>query len=182
MVSFLKSQDTSIALSFMFTACNWQNSQFSSSPLPVYGVLCDGSVFEFFKFKDDKQTLSFTRGCFPGDPRVLRKGLPLSNPSLSPDSFIRNLRPICEIIFDLMLQGFTSSLVAFRDRSMTKSKMNNKPRKSLTKWEEALESAHDACKKCREADKEREDGSVSNANALVQEGMDALACRYGSYD
>jgi len=81
-----------------------------------------------------------------------------------------------------MLQGFTSSFVAFRDRSMTKGNMNNKPRKSLTKWEEALESAHDACNKCREADKEREGGSVSNANALVQEGMDALAYRYGSYD
>jgi hypothetical protein len=60
--------------------------------------------------------------------------------------------------------------------------MNNKPRKKLTKWEEALEFAHNACKKCREADKEREDGSMSNANALVQEGMDALAGRYGSYD
>jgi len=87
----------------LLAACNWRNSHVSPSLIPVFGVLCDGSTFEFFKFQEEGNSCTFFRGCIPGDPQAFRIGLPISNPSLSPTSFLRELRIICETLFDIML-------------------------------------------------------------------------------
>jgi len=132
--------------------CSWTNSRGSPSLVPVFGILCDGAKFEFFKFQEDGNSYTFSRGCIPGDPRAFRIGLPISDPSLNPTLFLKELRIICETIFDIMLQAYVLSLEAFRDRSVERGKKFNPPRKGLTKWEDALKSARSALDKFRRAD------------------------------
>jgi hypothetical protein len=80
------------------------------------------------------------------------------------------------------LQAFASSLEAFRDRSTTKSKKRNGLTTTLTQWEEVFQSAQNASKTCRDADKKHADGIIADTNSIAQEGMDALASRYVSLD
>jgi hypothetical protein len=91
--------------------------------VPVFGILCDGKSFEFFSFDGSTSPPSFTRGCLPGDPPEFRRGLQLSDFTLTgPARFIVELRQICEVIFDLLMSSFVSSLTAFQQRSERKGK------------------------------------------------------------
>jgi hypothetical protein len=90
--------------------------------VPVYGILCDGDVFEFFRFDGSTKPASFHHG---HTALASRLRLPdLTNPEAQ--TFIHALRPICEIIFDLMLKGYISSLEAYRGRSVTNSAKEGK--------------------------------------------------------
>jgi hypothetical protein len=164
-------------LIFTEIACSWKNSHVSPSLVPVFGVLCDGSTFEFFKFQEQGNSYTFSRGCIPGDPQPFQQGLPISNPSINPKLFLKELRIISETLFDIMLQAYTSSLEAFRDRSVERSKKTNVPRKSPTKWEDALQSVCSASDKCRKADESRINGRIKDANSIAQEGFQDLASR-----
>jgi len=75
-----------------------------------------------------------------------------------------------------MLHAFISSLAAFRDRSLAKSK-SNVPRKSGTNREDALQSASNTSEKCHQANESRTKGTVSKASSLTQEGVHALTAR-----
>ena len=147
--------------------------------VPVFGILCDGKSFEFFSFDGSTSPPSFTRGCLPGDPPEFRRGLQLSDFTLTgPARFIAELRQICEVIFDLLMSSFVSSLTAFQQRSERKGMKNQKPRKSLAKWEEALKYAKDASEKFRNAEAMRKGQLVDDANKVAEEAMKALKQRF----
>jgi len=139
-------------------------------------VLCDGTTFEFFKFQEHGNSYTFSRGCIPGDPELFRRGLPISTPS-NPTVFLKELRIVCETLFDIMLQAYILSLEAFRNRSVESSKKLKAPRKSLVKWEGALVLAHSASGKCRRAEESRINGQINEANSISQEGIQDLASR-----
>ena len=159
-------------------ACSWQNSCVSPSLVPIFGVLCDGSTFEFFKFQEQDNSYTFSRGCIPSDPQAFRRGLPISDPSLGPTLFLKGLRIICETLFDIMLQAYIPSLEPFRDRSVERNKKISAPRKSLTNWEDALQSARSASDKCRKADESRINGRIEDANSIAQQGIQDLTARW----
>jgi hypothetical protein len=116
--------------SFESTACDWNNAT-QGYEVPIVGILCDGTSFEFFSF-DGSKSPKFARGCLPGDPKKFRRGLRLADFTLDgPAPFMADLRPICEIIFDLLVGAYISSLTAFRDRSQRRGHRERKPRKSL---------------------------------------------------
>jgi hypothetical protein len=148
--------------------------------VPVYGILCDGSTFEFFLFDGSTKPYSFSRGCLPGDPPIFRNGFRLEDfaKTETPRPFILTLRPICEIIFDLLLRGYISSLNAYRSRSSRKSEKERKPRKSLDKWEEAVKFAEEALKNFQEADAKRHAGLIDESNKITQEALKSLNLRY----
>ena len=131
-------------------------------------------------FDGSTKPFSFSRGTLPGDPPTLRHGFKLDDftTAESPRPFIRALRQICEIIFDLLLQSYISSLDAYRNRSVGKGKKEAKPRKSTQEWEEALCFAGDALEKSRAAETMRRDHLPNEANTTVQEAMDFLKSRY----
>ena len=160
-------------------ACDWNNTRDNFS-VPIYGILSDGESFEFFKFDGSTKPYSFSRGCFPGDPAPLRRGLKLGDFTLAADAlpFMRDLRVVCETTFHVMLLAYISSLKAFRGRSEMRSKKAGQPRKSLDKWEAAVMSANQALEKCRDAEAKREAGDYRDANAIATEGMEALKTRY----
>ena len=175
-----RSFDTWILVLLMLTditACSWQNSGVFPSLVPIFGVLCDGSTFEFFKYQEQGGSYTFSRGCLSGDAQAFRMGLPISNPSLSPKLFLKEFRIICETLFDIMLQAYVLSSEAFRDRSVARSTRLSAPGKSLTTWEEALRSARSASDKCRKADESCSHGKIEDANSMAHEGMQDLASR-----
>lgn len=147
--------------------------------MPVYGILCDGDVFEFFCFDGSTKPPLFFHGCDPTVPRTHLQ-LPDFTQTATPRLFIDALRPICEIIFDLMLNGYISSLKAYHSRSVENSAKEAKPRKSLDKWERAISSAHKALEMFRDAETKRRIQLIVEANAIVQEGMKSLKFRYDS--
>jgi hypothetical protein len=146
--------------------------------VPVYGILCDGDVFEFFWFDGSTKPPSFYHGCDLTVPRT-RLHLPDFTQTATPRSFIDALRPICEIIFDLMLRGYISSLEAYHNRSVKNSAKEGKLRQSLDKWERATSSAHQAFEKFRDAERKCQIQLIDEANEIVQKAMELLKDRYG---
>jgi hypothetical protein len=161
-----KMADFALTIIVLVIACDRHNSLFSpSSTPPVFGVLCDGSAFEFFKFEDENKLFSFSHGCISGDPSPLQRGLPISSPS-NPRLFIKELRVICETFFDVMLQAYISSVEAFHDPSLARGK-KNKQWESLTDWEDALQLVHGALKKGHQANESCSNCSTPKANLLT---------------
>lgn len=123
------------------TADDWDNAKRGVRG-PVYGILCDGNAFEFFRFDGSTKLSSFDHGS-----HAFRTRLPLAElngPATAP--FIADLRPVCEIIFDLMLSGYASSSEVYHKRSEWNSDKEGKPRQSLIKWEQAITRAQEARK------------------------------------
>jgi hypothetical protein len=156
-------------------ACCWNNTR-QGLHVPVIGILCDGNVFQFFLFDGSTKPFSFSRGTLPGDPPTLRHGFKLDDFTAAESSrpFLRALRQICEIIFDLLLQSYISSLDAYRNRSVGKGKKEGRPRKSTPEWEAALCFAGDALEKFRAAETMRQNNLPDDANTTVQDAMDIL--------
>ena len=160
-------------------ACCWNNTQ-QGFHVPVFGILCDGNAFQFFLFDGSTKPFSFSRGTLPGDPPAIRYGFKLDDFTSAESSrpFLRALRQICEIIFDLLLQSYISSLDAYRNRSVGKGRKEGRPRQSTHEWEEALCFAGDALEKFRAAETMRWNNLPGEANTTVQDAMDILKRRY----
>lgn len=143
--------------------------------IPVFGILCDGKVFQFFLFDGSSKPVSFSHGTLPGDPLALRLGFELDDFTAAESSgpFIRNLRQICEITFDLLLQSYISSLDAHRNRPVSKGKKETRQRMSTHEWEEALCFAGDALEKFRAAETMRRD-NPNEADTTAQDAIDIL--------
>jgi hypothetical protein len=166
-----------VIYSFESTVCDWNNTT-QGYDVPIIGILCDGTSFEFFSF-DGSNSRKFARGCLPGDPKKFRRGLRLADFTLDgPAPFMADLRRICEIIFDLLVGAYISSLTSFRDRSQRRGNRELKPRKNLEKWDEALKHAKEAFKEFRAAETKREGKHIEEANSLVEDAMKALKLRY----
>jgi len=135
------------------------------------------TVLTFFLFDGTTEPSSFKRGFGPNDPpdhpRPLR--LPDSEYGLTTRPFIDALRPICEIIFDLLLSGYVSSL----QRYHTMDKNTGQPRETIEKWAEAVSAAVKASQDFREAETKRQTQLIGEANSIAEEAMASLKCRYG---
>jgi len=129
-----------------------------------------GGAFEFFCFDGSTNPPSFSHRRDPTVPRV-RLLLPEFTQAETTRSFLNALRPICEIIFDLMLNGYISSLKAYDHYHAENSARQGKPRESLDK---AISSAHKALEMFRDAETRRQIPLIDEANAIVQEAMGSL--------
>ncbi|KAH9050461.1 hypothetical protein EDB84DRAFT_1449087 [Lactarius hengduanensis] len=49
------------------TACDWNNAQVDLS-VPIYGILCDGSRFQFFTFDGSTKPYKVSMGVVRGSP------------------------------------------------------------------------------------------------------------------
>jgi len=159
--------------------CDWNNAR-RGLYVPLYGTLCDGTLFQFFMFDGNNKPYLFSRGTLRGDPPVVRRGFQLDDHTAAetPRPFIRTLRPICELIFDLLLTSYISSLNAYHNRSIGTGQKVRKPRKSTAEWEQALALASDALEKFRVAETKRQNQLCEDANAFVRDAMELLKRRY----
>jgi hypothetical protein len=91
-----------------------------------------------FSLLKERQTPLFS-GCFPGDPKYLRRGLKIPD-FLTMDSslpFILQLRCVCETIFDVMLSAYIAGLKAYHDQSNDRGKQQVLQRPSFDAWDRA---------------------------------------------
>jgi hypothetical protein len=161
-----------------FPGCDLNNAQ-SGYSLPIHCILCDGVAFEFFKFQR-KPEPSFLRGCFPGDPPHLRRGLKLRDFTETTTSlpFLLDLLCVSETIFDTMLCAYISGLKAYHERSKPKGEKQGHTRPSFDGWDKAQKSAQDALDMLRNADMQRQDGDVDLADKTIEEALALLKERY----
>jgi hypothetical protein len=147
------------------TACDWDNAQKDLS-VAIYGILCDGSCFQFFAFDGSTKPYKFSIGLKRGSRFRLNEGLPLVDYPTA-HHLIHNLRPICETVFHLLLEAYTASLKAFRNRWLNEGG-----------WDEALKLAEEALKKSEDAEALRQDNSIVEADATTEAAFKALKLRY----
>ncbi|KAF7976819.1 hypothetical protein HWV62_5496 [Athelia sp. TMB] len=159
------------AIAHVAAACDAADRESARKGLgvPVRAILCDGDTFEVFAFDGSTNPPAFSRG----RDIDLRSLLELPKGAL-PRDFIRALRPICEVVFDVLLGGYVASAEAYRRREAERTANDGQPRPSSDKWEAAIGSAQQALEKFREADVKRRGKLVSEANALVEEAMGLL--------
>jgi hypothetical protein len=152
-------------------ACDWNNTRFNVS-IPIYGILCDGSSFQFFTFDGSTKPYKFSMGVVPGSRFRFAGGLPLVDFSSEPTarSFIHSLRPICETVFNLLLVGYIASLKMFRDRSASRPGQ----RKSLDGWDKALKFAEEALEMSQNAEVLRRNNSIIHADATTETAFKTL--------
>ena len=169
----------SLILTYIYPiACYWNNEQ-EGLCIPVFGILCDGESFQFFLFDGSSTPFSFTRGSLKDSPtfqQIFKLDEFIATRSSGP--FIRNLRQICEITFDLLLQSYISSLAVYRNRSVNKAEREGTPMKIMEEWDEALWLATDALEKFRAAEQMRQSDLPDKANTTAEDAMDFLKRRY----
>jgi hypothetical protein len=120
--------------------------------VPIMAILCDGSYFYFFKFKDRRQTGSapqFLLGKLPdGNWRQRIAEANPDNPN-DPRDFLRQTRLLCESLYYVFLSGYRSGLEAYWNRSVERSK--DVLRESTLRWHNATVSAEKALKEAKSA-------------------------------
>ncbi|KAM6489096.1 hypothetical protein JOM56_015508 [Amanita muscaria] len=154
--------------------CNLENSA-QGFFLPIHCIFTDGLSYEFFKFERNPNP-SFIRGCFPGDPYHLQRGLKVPDYSFMATTlpFILQLRCACETIFDIMLSAYIAGLKAYYIQSEENGRKQGSKIPSLDGWDRALQSADRALAGFREAAVQRKDGDLDSADATVDQALLAL--------
>ena len=134
--SFSKSNlNSEQAIAQIVAKCHgiYANDHFNSSSSPIYGILCDGTSFEFFSFDGGTSPPTFSRGVY----RTL-EGLSLADyHSTTGIDYIRSLRPICEVLFYFLLLVYGAGVRAYMLRSKGDGTRAKHPRKSTPGWTEA---------------------------------------------
>ena len=121
-----------------FLACDFANYRLDFPSYPIYAVLCDGRVFEFFSFDGSTSPPTFSRGVvsIPG-PATL-EGLSLADYATTTDiHYMRSLRPVCEVLFYFLLLTYATGVHAYWLRSTGEATRTNRPRESTPGWAEA---------------------------------------------
>ncbi|KAI0249647.1 hypothetical protein BJV78DRAFT_1155718 [Lactifluus subvellereus] len=106
-------------------ACDWNNMRFDVS-IPIYGILCDGSSFQFFTFDASTKPYKFS----------------------TQEVVSVSLRLICETVFNLLLVAYIASLKVFHDRSTSRHGQG----KSLDGWDKVLKFAEEALEESQDAE------------------------------
>jgi len=127
-------------------ACDYANDRLDLPPSLIFGILSDGTSFEFFSFNGSAKPPIFSRGVF--------RTTPISKPhqritvadydATSDANFIRSLRPICETIFYLPLLAYKAGVDAYTERYLKNGIEDMRPRESYPSWADAKEHAGEA--------------------------------------
>ncbi|KAF8323459.1 uncharacterized protein EI90DRAFT_3130311 [Cantharellus anzutake] len=149
-------------------------NQHNKLQVPIYGILYDGDAFEFFMFSRNTESpgqSSFFCGLLktPVGSKD-RMSLEALDGRASALCFMRDLRLICEIIFDLLLKSYIECLTLHYNIS---SKSGSK-RSSLDGWDAAIKNAKGTLDMCRQADQHRAASEWEACRAKVESAMQML--------
>ena len=124
-------------------ACDYGNERLGFSPFPIYGILCDGTSFEFFAFDGSSDPPTFSRGVFQGTVSKPLEILSIANYNSTLETdFILSLRPVCESLFYILLLAYKTGVEYLR--SAARSSKGKRPRESTPSWKEAADLADQA--------------------------------------
>jgi hypothetical protein len=99
-----------------FIACDYANDCRNFPATIVYGVLCDGSTFEFFSFNGKTIPPTFSRGIFRTSTPPAQLLAIANYYGTSRVDFILSLRPICETMFYFLLLAYKTGIQAYTTR------------------------------------------------------------------
>jgi len=146
--------------------CDFNNMR-GNAAIPVYGILCDGRLFQFFSFESHERGHTsdryvFSMGLFPGDPFQLEGGLSIVDFSSQNNVplFIRSLRPVCEVVFNLMLVNYIPSLSIIGKESDL--------------WEEPTRLAKEALSHTVDAETQRRNDMIADADSSTGKAIQIL--------
>ncbi|KAN0133984.1 hypothetical protein V8E53_008202 [Lactarius tabidus] len=157
-------------------ACDFNNRQHDTS-IPIYGILCDGSTFQFFSFDGNTKPYKFSIGLDPGTQFQV---IPLTDFSFQPTahSFIHSLRPICEIVFNLLLLTYIASLKIWVPSMPCEGTESQPGQERIGDCDKALRSslrfAEDALEKSQNAEVLRQDGLIAMADVITEAAFQDL--------
>lgn len=129
---------------------------------PIHCVLFDGEAFTFYRF-DGYNKPTFARGEFPGYPSFT-----VPDSATEPVEFTKNLRPVCEIIFNILLFSYRSGLEAQAKRSTEYAEQ----------WAAATSSTSNAIDMCLVAAEKAEGSNYAEANTMATVGIQNLQTRF----
>lgn len=146
---------------------------------PIYAILHNGfqdysklPTFRFVKF--DCTSFTYAIG---EDKNSGQREYPLRQASVDPLVFLKNLRDICDLIFDVLILGFIESLKAsqgfrpfFSPHDFTDE--------DEERWNTPRRHAETALKRLRGADAQRRSSHTGYCDEMVGEGMQALKMAY----
>jgi hypothetical protein len=122
-------------------ACDFANSHRNFPPSPIFGILCTGTSFEFFSFDGTTSPPTISRGILhTHTPNGFEPHTILSLADYRGTSginFICSLRPICEVLFYLLLQGYKTAVGTYAQCSIDGGNNKNCPQNSTLGWNEA---------------------------------------------
>jgi hypothetical protein len=165
------------------TACDFNNRQHDTS-IPIYGILCDGSTFQFFSFDGNTKPYKFSIGLDPGTQFQV---IPLTDFSFQPTahSFIHSLRPICEIVFNLLLLTYIASLKIWVPSMPCEGTESQPGQERIGDCDKALRSslrfAEEALEKSQNAEVLRQDGLIAMADVITEAAFQDLRHRYDNF-
>lgn len=147
---------------------------------PIYGILCDGNRYEFFRLNRSTKPAIFSRGIItqgdgqhPFDAEALRIA-DFSGTSAS--GFIKSLRPVCEAIFSLFLLSYVNGIEAYFQRSLERNQYQ--PLKSTSVWASCHALATNALELALAAAAKAADGDIISANETAELALNKLKDRF----
>jgi hypothetical protein len=155
------------------TACNFNNRQRDIN-IPIYGILCDGSAFWFVSFDGNSKPCKLSMG---RDPRTQRQVIAFHDFSFQSTAhdFIHSLRPICEIVFNLLLLSYIASLKVWVPCEDAPSQPGQE---RISGFDKALGFAEEALKKSQNAEVLRQDNLIAMADVATEAAFQDLKQRY----
>lgn len=145
-------------------------------PVPsIYAILHNGfqdhsklPTFSFVKF--DCTSSTYTIG---EDKNSRQREYPLCQALVDPLVFMKNLRDICDLIFDVLILGFIETLKASKGFRPFFSP-HDFADEDEERWNVPRRHAETALKRLRSADAQRRSGHTGYCDEMVEEGMQAL--------
>jgi hypothetical protein len=123
-------------------ACDCANHHFKLPSFPIFGILCIGSLaestFDFFSFDGRTSPPTISRGAFhtpdsnPPETYIATLEVP-DYSATSKINFIRSLRPICEVLYYILLRAYKTGIRV--NLNMQNAIDNNK--ETMPSWNKA---------------------------------------------
>jgi hypothetical protein len=166
-----------LTFSISTTGCDYANSRLGFGAFPIYGILCDGKSFEFFRFDSSTKPPTFSR-CQHSSAPPARYALSVADLSgHSTMDFIASLRPVCETIFYFLLLGYTTGIHAQYQRSCSRGEESGKRRESTDAWQTANRLAEQALQNAIAATAQAAAGEYIQADKVAKDASERLKAR-----
>ncbi|KAA8900056.1 hypothetical protein FN846DRAFT_781986, partial [Sphaerosporella brunnea] len=127
-------------------ACDYDNYK-QGFHQPIFGILTNGESCYFFSFERPELnrrpniSIQVWRGVYDGLEYVPL--VPFGH-CRSPIQFISSLRPVCDIIYAVLVTAYIESINAFHSRSLRNAKKHQRKRQSTEHWYNAKQVAQNA--------------------------------------
>jgi hypothetical protein len=147
--------------------------------LPILGILCDGAQFQFFEFQKRKGAGQFRLGEFAnGDKRIAVVSPSRWDPNLDTQQAVLQIRSVCEALYYCFLRAFSIGLNAYWNRSIERSKAEDKERDSTSRCKNAVTLSERALEEAKHGRVQYEKGKLAASQTTAENVVKTLVQWY----